>query len=77
MELLTGPHADTTEQFQAHGFQWTARCDDRRQWAIFIGADDTAQIRYCNDVEKAGLPACDITKLDTRDETEVKDSADA
>lgn len=57
--------------------QWTARCDDRRQWAIFIGADDTAQIRYCNDVEKAGLPACDITKLDTREETEVKDSADA
>lgn len=56
--------------------QWTAKCDDGRQWAVFTGADDTAQIRYCKDVEKAGLPACEITRLDTRDETDVKDVAD-
>lgn len=51
--------------------QWTAECDDRRQWAIFIGADDTAQVRYCPDVVEAGLPACEITRLDTRDEEEA------
>lgn len=56
--------------------QWTAECDDKRQWAVFIGADDTAQVRYCPDVEKAGLPACTITKLDTRDEQVVEDTAE-
>lgn len=56
--------------------QWTAMCDDGRQWALFIGPDDTVQPRYCPDVEKAGLPACEITRLDTREEQVVEDSAD-
>ena len=55
---------------------WVATCDDNREWAVFIGADDTAQVRYCPDVEKAGLPACEITRLDTRDEQVVDDTAE-
>ncbi|MCM8558312.1 hypothetical protein [Sphingomicrobium sediminis] len=45
---------------------WTATCSDTRRWAIFVGADDSAQVRYCPDVEATeGLPACEITQLDT------------
>ncbi|WP_265569358.1 hypothetical protein [Sphingomicrobium nitratireducens] len=44
---------------------WTASCDDGRDWAVFIGADDTAQIRECKDVVEAGLPACEITAHDS------------
>ena len=41
---------------------WTARCEDGRtpprDWAIFVGADDSVQVRLCEDTEKVGLPAC-------------------
>ena len=41
---------------------WTARCTDKfkrtRDWAIFIGADDSAQVRLCEDTKAVGLPAC-------------------
>ena len=41
---------------------WTARCVDGRteprDWAIFIGADDSVQVRLCKDTEAVGLPAC-------------------
>ena len=41
---------------------WTARCADQfdraRDWAIFIGADDSAQVRLCEDTKAVGLPAC-------------------
>lgn len=41
---------------------WTATCEDRfgrsRDWALFIGADDSVQIRLCQDVAKVGLPEC-------------------
>lgn len=41
---------------------WTARCADKfdrtRDWAIFIGADDSAQVRLCEDTAAVGLPAC-------------------
>ena len=41
---------------------WTARCDDGRttprDWAIFIGGDDSVQVRLCKDTEAVGLPAC-------------------
>lgn len=44
--------------------QWTATCEDRfgraRDWALFVGADESVQIRLCADVEKVGLPACVI-----------------
>ena len=37
---------------------WMAKCDDKRDWAIFVGPDGTAQVRPCRDVAKLGLPAC-------------------
>jgi hypothetical protein len=41
---------------------WTASCVDKfdrsRDWAIFIGADDSAQVRLCEDTKAVGLPAC-------------------
>ncbi len=37
---------------------WTARCDDKRDWAIFVGADDSVQVRLCRDTAAVGLPAC-------------------
>ncbi len=45
---------------------WTATCsDDRnrtRDWALFIGANDSVQIRLCEDVAKVDLPGCTITE---------------
>lgn len=44
--------------------QWTATCEDKfkrtRDWALFISPDDSVQVRLCEDVVKAGLPACVI-----------------
>ena len=37
---------------------WTATCSDDRQWALFIAANDSVQVRLCDDNEKIGLPAC-------------------
>ena len=41
---------------------WTASCVDQfdrpRDWAIFIGADDSVQVRLCKDTAAVGLPAC-------------------
>ena len=43
---------------------WTATCEDRygrtRDWALFVGPDESVQVRLCEDVAKAGLPACVI-----------------
>lgn len=39
---------------------WTANCDDGRDWAIFVGADGSAQIRPCVDMPRLGLPECKI-----------------
>ena len=39
---------------------WTATCNDDRQWALFVGANDSVQVRLCTDNEKIGLPACTI-----------------
>ena len=43
---------------------WTATCQDKqgrtRDWALFVGPDESVQIRLCEDVVKAGLPACVI-----------------
>ena len=41
---------------------WTASCvdsfDRTREWAIFIGADDSVQVRLCKDTQAVGLPTC-------------------
>lgn len=39
---------------------WAAICDDRREWAIFVGPDGSAQVRPCGDLAQLGLPACVI-----------------
>jgi hypothetical protein len=39
---------------------WTATCGDDRQWALFIAANDSVQVRLCDDNEKIGLPACKV-----------------
>ena len=39
---------------------WTASCSDERQWALFIGANDSVQVRLCADNEKVGLPVCTV-----------------
>ena len=39
---------------------WTAACADKRQWALFIAANDSVQVRLCDNNEKIGLPACKI-----------------
>ena len=43
---------------------WTATCQDRlgrkRDWALFVGPDESVQVRLCEDVVKAGLQPCTI-----------------
>ena len=43
---------------------WTASCEDRfgrtRDWALFVGPDESVQVRLCEDVVKAGLAPCVI-----------------
>ena len=39
---------------------WMASCDDGRDWAIFVGADGSAQVRPCVDMPRLGLPECKI-----------------
>jgi hypothetical protein len=39
---------------------WAATCSDERQWALFVGANDSVQVRLCVDNEKIGLPACKV-----------------
>lgn len=39
---------------------WSATCEDDRQWALFIAANDSVQVRLCNDNEKVGLPVCKV-----------------
>ena len=43
---------------------WTATCEDRagktRDWALFVGPDESVQVRLCEDVAKAGIQPCVI-----------------
>ena len=39
---------------------WSATCSDDRQWALFVAANDSVQVRLCTDNEKVGLPACTV-----------------
>jgi hypothetical protein len=44
--------------------EWTAHCvydnGTARDWAVFVGPDDSAQVRDCKDVPGSGLPPCVI-----------------
>jgi hypothetical protein len=43
---------------------WTATCEDKSgrkvDWALFVGPDESVQVRLCEDVVKAGLQPCVI-----------------
>ena len=42
---------------------WMARCTDGKStvdWAVFAGADGSAQVRLCQDVDVKVLPKCEI-----------------
>lgn len=41
---------------------WTASCNSRRSYAIFVGPDGSAQVRDCREMEPLKLPACTITR---------------
>ena len=41
---------------------WAAKCDDGREWAVYVGPDGTAQVRNCQDVARFGLPPCVMKK---------------
>ena len=53
---------------------WTATCSDDRQWALFLGANDSVQVRLCVDNEKIGLPAC-VTQPGTEGGTGLENLA--
>lgn len=59
---------------------WTATCEDKkglsRDWALFVGADESVQVRLCADVAKVGLPAC-VAKADASKPSELKEPAPA
>ena len=42
---------------------WAVRCADKRDWALFVGADDSVQVRLCKDTEAVGLPSCKLGGL--------------
>jgi len=37
---------------------WAASCNDGRGWALFVGRDDTVQVRSCKDLADLKLPRC-------------------
>lgn len=39
---------------------WTASCGDQRDWALFISAEDSVQVRNCKDLTQLGLPQCTV-----------------
>ena len=46
---------------------WAVRCADKQDWALFIGADDSAQVRLCKDTQAVGLPSCQLDAKQTAD----------
>ena len=39
---------------------WTANCDGKTDYAVFVGPDSSVQVRRCADLARFGLPACVI-----------------
>ena len=46
---------------------WAVRCADKQDWALFIGADDSVQVRLCKDTQAVGLPSCQLDAKKTAD----------
>jgi hypothetical protein len=57
---------------------WTATCEDKagrtRDWALFVGADETVQVRLCDDVAKVGLPAC-VGRMDQSKPADINEAS--
>ncbi|HEX2624073.1 MAG TPA: hypothetical protein VHM21_02350 [Sphingomicrobium sp.] len=60
----TCPRADATRFIGKYKNMdmWAVRCSDKRDWALFIGADNSVQVRLCKDTEAVGLPACKLNE---------------
>lgn len=39
---------------------WTANCDDKIDYGIFVGPDASVQVRRCDELARFKLPACVI-----------------
>lgn len=39
---------------------WTANCDDKTDYAVFVGPDTSVQVRRCSELAQFKLPACVI-----------------
>ncbi len=39
---------------------WQANCDDGRNWAVFIAANGSVQVRPCADLKELKLPECKV-----------------
>jgi hypothetical protein len=39
---------------------WTANCDGKADYAVFVGPDSSVQVRRCADLAQFKLPACVI-----------------
>jgi hypothetical protein len=37
---------------------WAAACNDGRGWGLFVGRDETVQVRSCKDLVSLKLPRC-------------------
>jgi hypothetical protein len=37
---------------------WNATCNDGRSWALFVGRDDSVQVRNCASLKQLKLPEC-------------------
>ena len=48
---------------------WAVRCADHHDWALFIGADDSVQVRLCKESEAVGLPSCKLDQAKPADAT--------
>ena len=46
---------------------WAVRCADKQDWALFVGADDSVQVRLCKDTQAVGLPSCQLDAKKTAD----------
>ena len=45
---------------------FTARCDEDKDWAIFIAPTSDVQVRSCGHVAQLGLPTCETGKPTAR-----------
>ncbi|WP_309611516.1 hypothetical protein [Sphingomonas sp.] len=52
---------------------WQAHCDDGKDWAIFIAANGSIQVRPCADLKELKLPECKV--LDVKKAAGTKPAA--